>query len=157
MKKIILAAALAGASFASCAANVGVALSVGQPGYFGTIVIGNAPPPQVVYMQPRLIMAPPPGVMPPPVVYLHVPFQHSRHWRRYCNLYNACAVPVFFVQDSWYNNTYIPHYRDHRDFYEGRRDEGRRDEGHRDEGHRDEGRRDDGRRDDGHRDEGRGR
>jgi hypothetical protein len=145
MKKIILAAALAAASFTSFAANVGVAVSVGQPGFFGTIEIGNAPPPQVIYAQPRIIASPPPGVMLPPAIYLHVPLEHSRHWRRYCNLYNACGMPVFFVQDAWYNNVYVPHYRDHRDFYEGHRDGGRRDEGRRDEGRRDEGHRDEGR------------
>lgn len=145
MKRIILAAALAAASWTTFAGSVGVAVTVGQPGFYGTIVLGNAPPPQVIYTQPRMIMAAPPGVMLPPPIYLHVPLEQSRHWRRFCNIYNACGVPVYFVQDIWYNNIYVPHYRDHRDFYEGHRDEGRRDEGRRDEGRHDEGRHDEGR------------
>jgi len=44
-------------------------------------------------------------------IYLHVPPGHARHWARHCAQYNACGRPVYFVQDRWYNQVYVPHYR----------------------------------------------
>lgn len=94
-------------------AEAGVAVSVGQPGFYGQIVIGDAyPAPQVVYPQPVIIQPPPVAVVQPPM-YLHVPPGHMKHWARYCGGYGACGRQVYFVQDNWYQNVYVPHYREH--------------------------------------------
>src|SRR6185437_14231281 len=104
--------------FSACAApalagDVGVSISLGQPGFYGQIDIGNVPRPQVVYAQPVVIQRAPEYASAPPI-YLHVPPGHEKHWRRYCAQYNACGRPVYFVRDDWYNNEYVPRYR-HRD------------------------------------------
>lgn len=92
------------------AANVGVSVSVGQPGFYGQIDIGNVPQPQVIYQTPVIIRAVPMGVVQRPV-YLHVPPGHEKHWNKHCAKYNACGVPVYFVRDTWYNNVYVPSYK----------------------------------------------
>jgi hypothetical protein len=123
------AAVFAAAALPASAADVGVSISVGQPGFYGRIDIGNAPPPQVVYPQPVVVAPPPPVVAMPAVpaepLYLRVPPGHQRHWKKFCARYNACDRPVYFVQERWYNDVYVPHYRDHRDEY---REHGRGDD-----------------------------
>jgi len=104
--------------FSACAApalagDVGVSISIGQPGFYGQIDIGNVPRPQVVYAQPVVIQRVPEYASAPPI-YLHVPPGHEKHWRKHCAQYNACGRPVYFVRDDWYNNEYVPRYR-HRD------------------------------------------
>ena len=53
---------------------------------------------------------------------------HAKKWSKHCSAYNACNRPVYFVQDSWYNDTYAPHYRrthgerDDRDYNKDRRE-----------------------------------
>ena len=90
--------------------SVGVGITVGQPGYYGQIELGALPPPPVIYSTPIVIQPAPPGMMVPPI-YLRVPPMHYNHWRRYCGYYHACGRPVYFVNDGWYRNTYVPHYR----------------------------------------------
>lgn len=114
MKKFFLAAVLALVSAPLFAQDVGVSVTIGQPGFYGQIVLGNAPPPELIYPQPVVIV---PGPAMPPPVYLHVPPGHERHWRRYCHDYDACGRPVYFVRDGWYNDVYVPHYRSHREEY----------------------------------------
>lgn len=109
MKRILLAAALAVAAVPAFA-QVGVSVSVGQPGFYGQINLGDAPPPQVVYAQPMVIER---GVIPAEPIYLRVPPGHARHWRQHCREYNACGRPVYFVRDSWYSHQYVPYYREH--------------------------------------------
>lgn len=144
MKRILLASALTIAALSAHAA-VGVSINVGEPGFYGRIDIGDYPPPVVVYEQPILVRH---IAVPPPPIYLRVPPGHARHWSRYCARYNACGVPVYFVQDRWYNDVYVPRYRDRHE-YEHDNDRGPR--GHGDHGHegRDHG-------DHGHSDRGRG-
>lgn len=89
------------------AADVGVSLTVGQPGFYGSIDISNYPRPQVVNVEP-VIIRPVVGVASP--VYLHVPPGHARKWSNYCGRYNACGRPVYFVREEWYENTYVPAY-----------------------------------------------
>ncbi|MBV8665525.1 MAG: hypothetical protein JO269_03485 [Burkholderiaceae bacterium] len=151
MKKILLATLLGAAAF-SAQAQVGVSINVGQPGFFGSINIGNAPAPQLYSPQP-VIIAPAPGPVLEPL-YLHVPEEHRRDWRRYCGAYNACGRQVFFVHDDWYNRVYVPHYQAHREEYRQyeHHDEGRHegwDHDHHDEG-RHEGRDHDEGRHEGH-------
>lgn len=91
------------------ALDVGVSIGISQPGIHGRIDIGRYPAPVVVQPRPVAIYAPPPTVQP---VYMWVPPGHQRRWSRHCAAYGACAVPVYFVQDQWYqqhvHRTYRP-------------------------------------------------
>jgi hypothetical protein len=120
------------------AADVGVSVRIGQPGFYGQIDIGNFPRPEVIYTQPMVIQ-PLPGGPPPAPVYLRVPPGHAKHWNRHCAEYHACGVPVYFVRDRWYNDVYAPRYRERHGRYDDRyedRHEGRHGHGHSDHGHR---------------------
>ncbi len=144
MKAKILAASLLALCSSAFAQNVGVSINVGQPGFYGRLDIGDYPQPQVIYREPVLVQRPVRYVETAPI-YLRVPPGHMRQWSRHCGYYHACGQRVYFVQDGWYNNQYVPRYRErHGNGYR----EGYR-EGHREE-HRDERReeRHDGRHDD---------
>jgi hypothetical protein len=108
MKKIILATIFVCASAGAMAQNL--SLQLGQTGYYGSIDLGNLNAPPVIYQQPMIIQQMPQYVNAPPM-YLRVPPGHAKKWRKHCGAYNACGRPVLFVQDSWYTNTYAPHYR----------------------------------------------
>jgi hypothetical protein len=103
MNKILIAALAAACTAPAFAADVGVSVSVGQPGFYGQINIGNVAP-QVIYSQPMVIQQEPDYVGGP--VYLHVPPGHEKHWGKHCAEYHACGRPVYFVRDDWYNNQY---------------------------------------------------
>jgi len=91
---LVTAALLIGAS--ARAADVGVSVSVGDSGFYGRIDVGTMPkPPPVVYQQPV-------------VIELRVPPGHAKHWKKHCREYNACGERVFFVQDRWYQEVYVP-------------------------------------------------
>lgn len=92
------------------AADVGVSVSVGQPGFYGRIDIGNFPQPELIYPQPVVIRPVSPGVVVHPV-YMHVPPGHERNWSKHCSKYNACGRPVYFVRDRWYNEVYVPQHQ----------------------------------------------
>ncbi|MDO8207664.1 MAG: hypothetical protein Q7T38_07590 [Gallionella sp.] len=119
MKRFLIAAAVA-ATFSTTpalAADVGVSISVGQPGFYGRLDIGDYPPPRLIYRQPMIIER---VQMDRPPVYLRVPPGHAKNWKKHCRKYNACGERVYFVQDSWYQREYVPRYQEqHRD----RRDE----------------------------------
>ena len=110
MKRFLIAAALAAIVVPALAADVGVSVSIGQPGFYGRIDIGNYPQPQLIYPAPVMIQSMPMGMAPQPV-YLRVPPGHRKNWRKHCRRYGACGQPVYFVQDNWYNNVYVPSYR----------------------------------------------
>jgi hypothetical protein len=115
MKRFLIAAAVAAVSVTTpaLAADVGVSLSIGQPGFYGRIDIGDYPQPQVIYRQPIAVERVP---MDRPPIYLRVPPGHAKHWRKHCREYNACGERVYFVQDNWYNREYAPRYQQqHRD------------------------------------------
>ncbi len=127
MKRFLITAVLAAAaaSTPALASDVGVSISIGQPGFYGRLDIGDYPPPQLIYRQP-IIIERVPGGRPP--IYLRVPPGHAKHWSKHCHEYNACGERVYFVQDNWYQQEYVPRYREyHRDRREERRDD-RRDE-----------------------------
>jgi hypothetical protein len=115
---LILAAAalgLAALPGAALAGDVAVSITVGQPGFFGQINIGNIPQPQIIYPQPVVVQQVPEFISAPPI-YLHVPPGHEKHWSKHCAQYNACGRRVYFVRDDWYNNEYVPRYqREHGD------------------------------------------
>ncbi len=148
-RSLLVMTLLAGVATGAHAADVGVSVRLGEPGFFGQVDIGGAPPPQLIFTDPVVVAGPRQGPLPPPV-YLHVPPGQERHWKRYCRQYGACDRPVYFVRDAWYRDVYVPHYRDHfgRDGHRDEPHDYRRDD-HRDE-HRDDhhdDRRDDDRRD----------
>jgi len=122
MKQTFVGIVLAVAAAPALAADVGVSISVGQPGFYGRIDIGDFPPPVLVYPRPVIIEPVPVGVVRQPI-YVHVPPGHAKNWRKHCWRYNACGRPVYFVQDHWYNDVYVPTYRERR--HEHRRDDGR--------------------------------
>lgn len=135
MKRILfatlLAAGIASPSAPAGAADIGVSVSVGQPGFYGQINIGGYPQPQLIYPQPMIIQPVPRNAAP---LYLYVPPGHAKHWNKHCYEYNACGRPVYFVQESWYNNVYVPRYRERgdnqgerREYREERRDDRRGD------------------------------
>lgn len=80
------------------------------PGVYGQVNIGGERPPAVVYVQPMLIE---PQDAPPPPIYLHVPPEHAKNWRKHCREYNACNRPVYFVRSREYDPEYQRHYQDH--------------------------------------------
>ena len=101
--------------FAGCAATsalateVGVSVTVGQPGFYGRIDIGNFPQPRLIYAQP-VVIDPVRLIESAPPIYLHVPPGHAKNWRKHCRKYDACGRPACFVQDDWYDNVYVPEY-----------------------------------------------
>ena len=147
MNKFIAAAALVlavtgQATQTAQAADVGVSVQISQPGVYGRIDIGRFPQPQVVVQQPVIIVrpmvvvqsAPPP---PPQPVYMWVPPGHRKDWRKHCGKYNACGVPVYFVQDQWYGQNVHPEGKGKKGKYRDRDDDG--DEGHGNGKHKDKG------------------
>jgi hypothetical protein len=112
MKALILCAALAGATFPALA-QTNVSITVGQPGFYGRIDIGDGynygPPP--VYVREPVIIERYERVRAEPV-YLRVPPGHRKNWRKHCRKYGACGQPVLFVQDRWYSDVYAPRYRE---------------------------------------------
>lgn len=130
MKRILFAAVFAIASVPAFAA-VGVSVSVGQPGFYGQIDIGDAPAPQVIYTQPVVVER---ALIPASPIYLRVPPGHAKHWSKHCGEYNACGRPVYFVRDSWYSRQYVPYYRERHgggpDGDEGHHDHGNHGNGH---------------------------
>lgn len=109
MKKQAFALLLTGAAVlpAMAQTNVGVSVSVNQPGLYGRIDIGNAPQPALVYPQPVVIQQTP-VVMQREPIYMHVPPGHAKNWAKYCGKYGACNQRVYFVQEGWYNEHYAP-------------------------------------------------
>ena len=112
------------------------------PGVYGQVVLGNRPPPPLVYARPVVAV---PVVVAEPVpmepIYLHVPPGHAKHWRKHCHEYDACNRPVYFVRSAEYEPGYRPdrrheehehgHHGDHGDRDDDRGD----DHGH---GHHDD-------------------
>lgn len=110
MKRFLIGVALATLASSALAADVGVSVSIGQPGFYGRIDIGNAPQPQLIYPAPVIIRQAPASVARQPI-YLSVPPGHEKKWSKHCHKYNACGQPVYFVQQDWYTNVYAPGYR----------------------------------------------
>src|SRR5579872_6848077 len=103
--RFFLPALMLGSGISLAQAQVSVnAVITGQvvPGVYGQVVIGNAPPPPVVYQQPVVIEPAPVGVAPVEPIYLHVPPGHARNWRKHCHEYHACNRPVYFVRSAEY-------------------------------------------------------
>lgn len=123
MKKILLAAALLlSATSGAMAQNIDI--HIGDSGYYGRIDLGNLGRPPVIYQQPMIIERVV-GYQRLEPTYLRVPPGHAKKWSKHCSRYNACGRPVYFVQDSWYSNTYAPRYRETQRNYRDERGHGR--------------------------------
>jgi hypothetical protein len=120
----LLAVTLAGVSVPVRAADVGVSVSIGQPGFYGRLDIGDYPRPQLIYREPRMIQRAPSGRPP---VYMHVPPGHAKNWRRHCSAYDACGERVYFVRNGWYENQYVPRYQERKRQRPDGRNDGQRD------------------------------
>ena len=110
MKLFFAVLALAVASTPALATNVGVSVTIGEPGYYGRIDIVDFPPPQLLFPEPIIIEPAPAGVVRQPV-YVYVPETEAKQWRKYCKKYKVCGQPVYFVQGTWYSEVYVPEYR----------------------------------------------
>ena len=138
MKRFLLSVVIAAATLTApaFAADVGVSISIGQPGFYGQIDIGDYPQPRVLYAKPRIIER---GIsMNRPPIYLRVPPSHAKNWKRHCRKYHACGERVLFVRDDWYEREYAPRYREkHGNRGRDNRDHGDRGRGndHGDRGH----------------------
>ena len=110
MKKMLAMAMLAIVAAPVFAADVAVSVSVGDPRFYGRIDIGGYPPPQLVYPEPVIIQPAPATVVVQPI-YVRVPPGHAKEWRKHCKKYKLCGQPVYFVQDNWYTQVYVPEYR----------------------------------------------
>ena len=128
MKRSLIAVAIAAATITTTAlaADVGLSVSIGEPGFYGRLDIGDFPQPQVIYRQPRIVER---VLIDRPPIYMRVPPGHAKHWRKHCRKYDACGERVYFVKDDWYNREYVPRYQErHRDRRDGGRDERRDDQ-----------------------------
>jgi len=129
MKNLLFATLLVAISASVLATDVAVSLSIGQPGFYGQIDIGDYPPPQLIYRQPMMVER---VVLERPPIYLRVPPGHAKNWRKHCHEYNACGERVYFVQNNWYQRQYVPRYQErhgnrHDEYREVRHDEHRND------------------------------
>jgi hypothetical protein len=114
MKHFLIAAAVAAVTIitnfnTTALAEVGVSINIGQPGFYGQLDPNGYPQPRVIYRQPKAI-----GRVPinQPPVYMRVPPNQAKNWRKHCRKYNACDERVLFVQDNWYNREYVPRYQE---------------------------------------------
>lgn len=113
MQRLLLVALTATLS-APAFAQTGISIGIGQPGTYGQLNLNGYPAPNLLYPQPVVIQpgpGRPSGFGYGSPVYLRVPPGHAKNWGRHCARYGACSRPVYFVQDSWYNNVYAPRYR----------------------------------------------
>ena len=119
MKRLLAAAALGACAVlpAQANTNVGVSVSIGQPGFQGRIDIGNYPQPVLMYPQPVVIQPAPVAVVRQPI-YMNLPPGHAKNWGKHCHRYAACDQPVYFVQNDWYERTYVPEYRRRHDHHD---------------------------------------
>ena len=125
MKRLLLAAVFVAVTAPVLAADVAMSVSIGQPGFYGQIDIGDYPQPRVLYRQPMMIER---VEIDRPPIYLRVPPGHAKNWRKHCHAYNACGERVYFVQNNWYQTQYVPQYRQrHGEYREDRRDDRRDD------------------------------
>lgn len=108
MKSILCAVILAAVMGSAYAADVGVSVTVSEPGFYGRIDLGDLTRPRLIREQPIVLHPAAPGASRQPL-YLHVPPGHIKHWSKHCHEYDACDRPVYFVDEKWYNDVYVPH------------------------------------------------
>lgn len=112
MKDILFALAAFVAAAPAFCADVGALGGVGDPDYHGQIDIRKTPKPNLLNPDPVLVRH---GNATGEPVYLHVPPDQAKDWANHCQTYNACDQKVFFVEDKWYKNVYLPAQRKKRE------------------------------------------
>jgi len=112
MKRLFISAVIAATAFiaSALAADVGVSVTVGQPGFYGRIDIGDFPQPRLIYREAVIIERGIPMHRGP--IYLRVPPGHAKNWKKHCHEYGACGERVFFVHNDWYEHEYVPRYQE---------------------------------------------
>lgn len=103
--KALIALALGAAAATAAVAQTHIGVSINQPGVYGRVDIGDVPRPALVLPQP-VIIAPSRVAVERRPIYLYVPSDQQRDWRRYCGRYAACGQPVYFVRDEWVRERY---------------------------------------------------
>lgn len=68
-----------------------------RPGVYGRILIRHAPPPPLLSEQP-VVAHKTLGPVDGEPMYLYLPPGHVRKWVKYCQRYQACDRPVYFVR-----------------------------------------------------------
>ena len=121
-RNLLAALALSAAAVPAFAA---VSVSVGEPGFFGSIDIGGGPPPQLVNSAPIVAGPRVSGAAP---VYLRVPPEQQRDWAHNCSRYNACGKPAYFVHEDWYRSHYAGHAQARHEVRRDQRHDDRREE-----------------------------
>jgi hypothetical protein len=101
------------------AVDVGVGITIREPGVYGRIELGSYPPPPVLYPQPVIIARPAVVVQQQPL-YLYVPPGHAKNWGKHCGRYNACARQVYFVQETWVQERYEEKHGKHKNKGKGK-------------------------------------
>jgi hypothetical protein len=77
------------------------------PGVYGRLDVDSKQLPPLVYEQPMFIEAPETAGKVAPL-YVHVPPEHAKNWKKYCAKYQACKQPVYFVKSAEYEPGYDP-------------------------------------------------
>jgi len=90
MKRFLIAAAFSVTAISTPvhAADAGVPVGSGQPGFYDLLDIGIFPPPQVIYLRPKTVNREVSDHHHPPLNQ-HVPVEHARHLSKKCREYNA--------------------------------------------------------------------
>ena len=112
---------------ASAFADVGVSISLGQPGFYGQIDIGDYPPPQLIHAEPVIVEQ---VVVVPQPIYLRVRQDHIKHWDKHCQEYGACNQRVYFVDNGWYDTVYVTEYSKKHGNKNGNKNSKHKDKGH---------------------------
>ena len=96
MKKLLVACALAAAAVAVPAvAQVGVSITVGEPGFYGRLDVGGYQP-RVIYREPVVVERYYRNQTP---IYVRVPPGHQKNWNRIAAV-TSVRSPVYFVRDE---------------------------------------------------------
>jgi len=101
---IVTAAPLASAADKDASAVITGAVT---PGVYGRVDVANKPLPALVFEQAMFVERPDTAGRVEPL-YLHVPPEHAKNWRKFCDKYQACDRPVFFVKSAEYEPGYKP-------------------------------------------------
>lgn len=101
---IVTAAPLASAADKDASAVIAGPVT---PGVYGRVDVTNKPLPALVFEQAMFVERPDTAGRVEPL-YLHVPPEHAKNWRKYCDKYQACDHPVFFVKSAEYEPGYKP-------------------------------------------------
>ena len=79
-------------------AAVGVAITLGEPNFYGRIDLGRMAPPPIIRDYPVQVRRGPRGILLEPLS-VRVTEREQRNWRRYCGRDDVCSRPVYFVRD----------------------------------------------------------